>query len=499
MTSDTASDTASDITVDIEAKAPSPATEGPPAAAHPGARPGGRDLTTGPITRTLLAFMIPTLGSSILQSLNGSINAVWIGRLLGENALAATANATTVMFLSLSFVFGFGLAATILVGQAFGRRDIAGARRVIGTALGGFAMVAILLSATGYVLTPRILAVLATPPAALPLALDYLHVIFLGLPGALLLTMLMMSLRGSGDSLTPLYFMALSVVLDTGLNPFLINGIGPFPKLGIAGSATATLIANYAALAALVVTIYLRDLPLRLRGGELRYLRPDPALLRTIIMKGLPMGLQMIAVSASAMTMFGLVNRQGVDTTAAFGVALQLWTYVQMPALAVGAAVSTMVAQNIGAERWDRVGRVTRSGIIITLVITGVMALLLALADRTVLALFLGSNSPAMPIARHIQLLGTWGYLLFGVTMVLFGTVRANGAVVAPLVILALGLLPIRLGFAAAMQPLIGPDALWLSLPVASFSNLLMAIFYYRRGTWRKQRMTPASIPPRRG
>ncbi|MEO5640997.1 MAG: MATE family efflux transporter [Sphingomicrobium sp.] len=455
-------------------------------------RPGARDLTSGPITRTLIAFMLPALGSSILQSLNGSINTVWIGRLLGENALAATSNANTVMFLMLAFVFGFGMAATILIGQAFGRRDIDGARRVIGTAFGAFALLSILLSALGYLFAPDILAALATPPEVVPLALAYLRVIFLGLPAALMLTMLMMSLRGSGDSLTPLWFMLLSVVLDSGLNPFFITGIGPFPRLGIAGSATATLIANYTALAAQIATLYLRDLPLRLRGRELAYLLPERALLRTIVGKGLPMGLQMIAVSASAMTMFSLVNAQGVDTAAAFGVALQLWTYVQMPAMAVGAAVSTMVAQNIGADKWGRVGRVTRSGILITLVVTGVIVVLLALADHRILALFLGSHSPAMPIAQHIQLLGTWGYLLFGVTMVIFGTVRANGAVIAPLVILAIGLLPIRLGFASLMQPLIGADALWLSLPVASFANLVMAISYYRRGTWRAQRMQVA-------
>ncbi len=473
--------------------APSAATGEPAATAPtPTATPahGARDLTTGPITRTLLAFMLPALGSSILQSLNGSINTIWIGRLLGENALAATSNATTVMFLMLAFVFGFGMASTILIGQAFGRRDVDGARRVIGTAFAAFAAVAIVMSAIGYVFSPAILKLLATPEPVVPLVLAYLRVIFLGLPAALMLTMLMMALRGSGDSLTPLWFMLLSVVLDSGLNPLFIAGIGPFPKMGIAGSAVATLIANYAALIALIVTIYGRDLALRLRGAELRYLLPDPAILRTIVTKGLPMGLQMIAVSASALTMFGLVNRQGVDTTAAFGVALQLWTYVQMPAMAVGAAVSTMVAQNIGADKWQRVGRVTRSGVLITLAITGVMVLLLLIADRTVLALFLGHASPAMPIAQHIQLFGTWGYLLFGVTMVLFGTMRANGAVIAPLIILAFGLLPVRLGFAYLMQPLIGADALWLSLPVASASNLLLASLYYRQGTWKSQRMT---------
>ncbi len=481
-----------DRNTDINEETPSSPLDGPPNAAQPAARARGRDLTKGPITRTLLAFMIPTLGSSVLQSLNGSINTIWIGRLLGENALAATSNANTVMFLMLAFVFGFGMASTILVGQSFGRRDVEGARRVIGTAFGAFSLVSILLSAVGYFLTPTILGLLGTPPTVVPLAIAYLHIIFLGLPAALMLTLLMMAMRGTGDSLTPLYFMILSVILDSGLNPFFIRGFGPIPAMGIAGSAMTTLIANWVALIALIAYTYLRDLPLRLKGRELGFLRPDPAILSTVLRKGLPMGLQMIAVSASAITMFGLVNRQGVDTAAAFGVALQLWTYVQMPAMAVGAAVSTMVAQNIGANQWDRVGKVTRSGIFIVLAITGVMVVLLALADRRVLALFLGSNSQAMPIAQHIQLLGTWGYLLFGTTMVLFGTVRANGAVIAPLIILAIGLLPIRLGFASLMQPLLGADALWLSLPIATACNLVLAVLYYRRGTWRKQRMQVA-------
>ena len=110
---------------------------------------------------------------------------------------------------------------------------------------------------------PEILHLLATPGDAMPLALAYLRVIFLGLPASMLMVLIMMGLRGSGDSLTPLWFMGLSVVLDSGLNPLLIAGIGPFPRMGIAGSATATLIANHVALLGLVVYIYARNLPIR--------------------------------------------------------------------------------------------------------------------------------------------------------------------------------------------------------------------------------------------
>jgi len=454
-------------------------------------RPGQRDLTSGPIGKTLLMFALPTLGSSMLQSLNGSINAIWVGRLLGEDALAATSNANIIMFLLTAFVFGVGMASTILVGQAFGRGDVDRARRVIGTATGAFLVAALLVALLGWLLTPRILRLLATPADAAPFALAYLRVIFIAMPPALLMVSWMMALRGGGDVLTPLWFMILAGVLDSGLNPVFILGLGPAPRLGIAGAATATVIANYVSLAGLLAYIYWRDLPLRLRGAELRYLRPDPALLRIIIGKGLPMGLQMIVISASALALVGLVNREGVATTAAFGVAMQLWTYLQMPAMALGAAVSAMAAQNIGAGKWERVGAITRSGVIYHFIITGILVTVLAIADRPVLALFLGADSPALPIARHIQLLATWSFLLFGVTLVLFGTVRANGAVMGPLVILFIGLFPVRLGFALGAYGWLGADALWLSFPIGSLANMLLATAFYLHGGWRQSRMAP--------
>src|SRR5437868_7090014 len=459
---------------------------------------GGRgrgDLTQGPIAKTLLAFALPTLASSILQSLNGTINAIWVGRFLGEGALAATSNANMVMFLLTAFVFGFGMASTILIGQAWGRKDVEGARKVFGTATGGFAVVTVLIAIAGYFLAPSILHLLGTPGDAAPLALAYLRVIFLAIPALLLLTLMMMALRGAGDSLTPLWFMIVAVVLDSGLNPFFIRGWGPFPEMGIAGSAMSTLVGNYVSLIGLFIYIYAKDLPLRLRGRELAYLVPSAAILRIIVAKGLPMGLQMIVISVSALALVGLVNREGVDTTAAFGVALQLWTYVQMPAMALGAAVSAMAAQNIGAGLWDRVGRVTRVGIVQSLLITGGLIVLLTLADRTVLALFMGGDSPALPIARHIHVVATWNFLLFGVMMLLFATMRANGAVWVPLIVLAVGLIPVRFGYIFATYSWLHADAIWTSFPVTSLINLALATAFYLHGGWRKARMTIETRP----
>lgn len=456
---------------------------------------GARDLTTGPITRTLIAFALPTLGANLLQSLNGSVNAIWIGRILGEDALAATSNANLIMFLMLSAIIGFGIAATILIGQSYGRRDVDAVRRIVGSAAGLFLALSLIVAVFGYLETPRLLRLLATPPEAMPLALDYLRVIFLSMPPMFLVTLLGMSLRGTGDSVTPLIWMAVAVALDIALNPVLMLGLGPFPPLGIAGSAWATAFANYAVMVGMLGHIYLRDKPVRLKGGELRYLIPDIALLRIIVAKGVPMMVQMFVLSLSALVMIGLINREGVVTTAAYAVTSTLWTYISMPAMAVGTAVSAMVAQNIGADRWDRVAKVTRSGIIFSLTVTTSMVVLLALVDSYALGLFLAPGSPALPVARHIQLMATWSFIMFGVTLTLFGTVRANGVVWPAVIILVVTLIPMRLGMATYLRPLLGVDAIWLSFPASSLCTMLLAIVYYRHGHWRNARL---SVPAQR-
>lgn len=456
----------------------------PPGAARRG------DLTRGPIGPTLLLFALPTLGSNILQSLNATINTIWIGQFLGEEALAATSNTHIIMFLLFAGVFGFGMAATILVGQAFGRGNLDAARRAVGTSAGMLLLFAILIGAAGWTWAPELLRFLATPEEALALAEDYLRVVLFSFPFVMILVLLMMALRGTGDSLTPLWFVGLAVVLDAGLNPVFIRGFGPIPPLGIAGSATATVIANVAALVGMIAFIYARDLPIRLRGGEWAYLWPERRLLGTILAKGLPIGAQMLVVSGSALAMIGLINREGVHTVAAYGVVQQLWNYVQMPAMAIGAAVSAMAAQNIGAGRWERIDRITFTGFAFNLLLTGGMAAAIMVFDRGLLGLFdLGAASPATPVAEHIILLSTWGFVLFGVTMVVLATVRANGAVIGPLLIFAVALFPVRIGFALALEPALGADALWWSFPAGSLVAMILALAYYRYASWRRGAM----------
>jgi putative MATE family efflux protein len=454
-------------------------------------------LTEGPIARTLVLFSLPILGANVLQSLNASVNMVWIGHYLGEAALTASANANLVLFFLLGLVFGISMANTLLVGQAIGARNLDQAKRVVGTSIGFFMVLSVVVAALGYRFTPQVLAAMHTPVDAQPLAIAYLRIIFLALPPMYFYSFLMMTLRGAGDSRTPFLFMLLSVGMDIGLNPLLIFGVGPLPKLGIAGSATATLVAQSVALLALVGYLYRRKHFLCLHRGELHYLKPDFAILRALVAKGLPMGLQMVVISLSALVMIGMVNAYGSQTTAAYGAAQQLWTYIQMPSLAIGAAVSAMAAQNVGARRWDRISRIAATGLVYNVALTGTLVAIVYLFNRGALGLFLPDDGAAIAIAQHLNAIVVWSFIFFGLSFVLFGVVRATGAVMAPLIVLVVALLCVRVPFAWLMRAHMGADAVWWSFPLGSLISVALAASYYRWGGWRKARMlAPATAQP---
>ncbi|MGB6449390.1 MAG: MATE family efflux transporter [Steroidobacteraceae bacterium] len=448
-----------------------------------------RSLTEGSISHRLFFFAMPILLGNVLQSLDGSVNSVWIGRYLGEAALTASSNANVVLFLVLGALFGASLAATILIGQYLGARRLYDAKRVVGTSASFSVVIAIGLGVVGWTVCYPMLDAMKTPPEALPLAVAYMRVIFLSLPFLVLYIFATSVLRGAGDSKTPLYFLILNVALDIALNPLLIFGWGPVPRLGIAGSALATLLAQATALIALVIHLYRRKNPLCLHGVELKLLRVDWSIVATLITKGVPMALQMIVVSLSGVLMITLVNRFGIDTTAAFGAALQVWNYVQMPAFAIGMAVSSMVAQNIGARKWDRVAATARVGVLYQLALTSSLVVLIVLLSAQALGLFLPPNSAALHIAVHLNHIGAWNFIFFGIALVLLGVVRANGAVVPPLLILVVALLCVRFPLALAMLKPLGADAIWWSFPLSSVVALVLGALYYKFGGWREARM----------
>ncbi len=448
-----------------------------------------QDLTTGPIGKTLIMFALPVLGSNILQSLNGTANAIWVSHILGEAALTATVNANNIFFLMLGAVFGISMAANLLISQSVGSKDLAMVKRVVGSSISFFLVLSLGVGVAGYLLTPTILKIMQTPPDATRDAITYLRVIFLAMPFMYFFSFVMMAQRGAGDSRTPFYFSLVAVGLDVVLNPLLMIGVGPLPRMGIAGSATATLISQTVTLMAMIIYMYRTKSVLILRPGEWHLLKPQFEIIRTLVMKGFPMALQMLVISGAAVVMISFVNAYGSQTAAGYGAAIQLWTYIQMPAMALGAAVSSMAAQNVGAGRMDRVNQIASRGVMIAGLMTGLPVLLIYLVEPYVLRLFLPATSPSLPIAMHINAYVLWGFIPFGMAFVLNGIIRATGSVWPPLIGLLISMWVVRIPFAQVLEPYMGADAIWWSFPLGSMVSLILAAGYYRFGGWRKAKL----------
>lgn len=443
------------------------------------------DLTQGPILKTLLLFSLPTLLANLVQTLNGTINSVFVGQLLGEGALAATASGNMILFVIFSTVFGFSTASAVLIGRHFGARELDEARASFGSGLGFCVAVALVVAVLGWITAPGQLALLSTPAAIEADALAYLRALYISMPLGAASMFISMGLRGAGDARTPLWGSILVLALAALFNPLLILGIGPLPELGIAGAAYGNVLANLFGIVGIIALMYRHNSVLCPHRWEASFLIPNRAELAFVLTKGVPMSAQMAIGSFSALILVGLVNREGMIAAAAYGALLQVWNYVQMPSFAVNMAVGAMAAQAIGARVHDRVDRINTAGVWVNVALTGSVTLLLIPLDRPLLGLFLGADSAAVPLAEHIQLIATSSYVLAAITMIYSATMRAYGAVMLPLLVMVVSMYPVRLGFYHLAYPAMGAEAIWWSYPVGSASGVVMIWLAYRFGKWR--------------
>jgi len=194
--------------------------------------------------------------------------------------------------------------------------------------------------------------------------------------------------------------------------------------------------------------------------------------------------------------MMGLINREGVDTVAAYNATNQLWSYIQMPAFAVSSAVSAMAAQNIGAGKWDRIGAITRTGVLVNVAMTGVLVAAMLLAGHFLLGLFLPHGSQAIGIGVHINWLIGWTFVPLGISMVMTAMVRANGAVAVPFAILVISVIVVRMAVGFGLYPRFGADAIWGAFMASGSVSALMAVAYYLHGGWRRLRRASDAVSP---
>ncbi len=431
-----------------------------------------------PLWRSFLGFLGPMMLSNILQALSGTVGSIFLGQMIGPDALAAAGVFFPIMFFFISLVIGMGAGASVLIGQAWGAGDRDQVKRVAGTALGATLLIGLVMAAA---LTPAagwMLRGLATPPAVLPGAIAYASVILGFSPVFFAFLLMTQMLRGVGDTVTPLWALALSVAIAVVLTPALIRGWLGLPRLGVAAAAWSAAISWIVTLVWLMLHLRRRHHALAPDAVFLGALWPRPSILRVVLRLGIPSALQMVMMALAEMVLLGLVNRFGAAATTAYGAVNQVLAYTQFPALSVAITVTILSAQSIGAGRADRLPAILRTGMLINLGLTGALVLLAYLFSGVLVGLFVIDPAIRLMTQRLLHIV-LWSAVVYGAAAILSGQMRASGDVMVPTGLSILAIVAVEVPVAWVLSGAIGLRGVWLAYPASFVAMLLLQWGYF--------------------
>ncbi|RSK52823.1 MATE family efflux transporter [Bacillus canaveralius] len=435
------------------------------------------DFTTGSIYKQLIVFSTPIMLTNILQVSYQFIDSLWVGNLLGANALGAISVSATVIFTVLSFIIGINNASLTILSQQKGKDSEEGLKNYLNAFVVLQTILSLMLGAIGFVFSKEILLLLDTPEPMVAEATSYLQINFLGILFLFGYNFIGTVLRSLGDSKTPLYFVVVAVVLNAVLDPVFIKVFG----LGIDGAAYATILSQ--GIAFLYGLAYI--LRLCLAPFTLPKI-PRREEVGIILKLGIPAGLQMVVISAGVMAIMSVVNSLGADVVAGFGAAQRLDSIIMIPAMALGTAVNSMAGQNIGANRWDRLHKIALYGTLYNLAVMFLISAVTFLLARVSIRLFI-QETAALEFGTTYLKLVAFFYPFLGINFILNGVVRGAGAMFQVLILNVISFWVLRYPLTYWFAGMFGDKGIALGMGISFVISSIIAYLYYRFGRWRRQ------------
>ncbi|MBC9982304.1 MATE family efflux transporter [Bradyrhizobium campsiandrae] len=433
-----------------------------------------------PLWQNFLRFLAPLMLSNALQSLFGTVSNVYLGQMIGVDALAAVSVFFPVMFFLFAFVMGLSTGATVLIGQAFGAGAHDRIKIVVGTTLAVGLLLSMSVGLIGGLFGRQLMMALATPPDILAPASAYARVMLLTMPLGFTFLLMTAMIRGVGDAVTPLLALALSTAIGLILTPMLIRG-----AVGITSPAWAAAVANAVTLAVLAVYLLRKKHALAPDTALLRHLWIDRAVLGQILGIGLPSAVGMVVMAIAELVLLGLVNGYGSDATAAYGAVNQVMGYTQFTAMSISIAVSILGAQAVGGGDRARLDGIVRTGLAFNLVLTGGLVALIYLVPRAVLGLFI-TDGAVLDLAKGLLFVALWSSVPFGLATTFSGAMRAAGVALTPMLLSIFAIVAVELPAAVILSRTIGLAGVWAAYPIVFCAMFILQMGYYLL-VWRKQ------------
>lgn len=440
---------------------------------------GRHDFTRGNILGQLVSFSGPIMVANLLQTSFQLVDSLWIGNLLGAQALGAVAISSVIIFTVLSFVIGMNSAALAILSQQRGRDDEDGLRRYLNAFVVILFLLALALGVAGFFLSGTLLGVLGTPADIVDGARQYLQISFLGMLFLFGYNFISTVLRALGDSRTPMRFVALAVALNVVLDPLFIHTLG----LGIRGAALATVVSQGVA--------FIYGLTHVVRG---RLVPVQPPRLpswtetRTILNLGIPAGLQMAVISAGSAAIMSVVTSFGSNVVGGFGAAQRLDQLIMLPAQALGIAVSSMAGQNIGHRNWQRIGHIARVAVLYNLAIMFSIAVVVVIVAEPAVRLFIREPEAVAFGTSYLRIVALC-YPFLGINFVLNGVVRASGAMYQVLALNVISFWVLRYPLTSLFAGWLGEIGIAVGMGTSFIISSAVAFGYFRLGGWRNKQL----------
>lgn len=435
--------------------------------------------------KSFLRFLAPLMLSNALQSLFGTVSNVYLGQMIGVDALAAVSTFFPVFFFLFAFVVGLSTGATVLIGQAFGAGEHGRIKIVVGTTLAIGLLLSMSVGLIGGLFSRQLMMALATPADILDQASRYARVVLLTMPLGFVFLLMTAMIRGVGDAVTPLLALALSTAIGLILTPMLIRGAFGLPALGITSPAWAAAISNAVTLIVLAVYLLQKKHALAPDVALLRHLRLNRAVIGQILGIGLPSAVGMVVMAIAELVLLGLVNGFGSDATAAYGAVNQVMGYTQFTAMSISIAVSILGAQAIGGGDRARLDGIVRTGLAFNLVLTGGLVALIYLMPRAVLGIFI-TDGAVLDLAKGLLFIALWSSVPFGLATTFSGAMRAAGVALTPMLLSIFAIVAIELPSAVILSRTIGLEGVWAAYPIVFCAMFVLQMGYYLM-VWRKR------------
>lgn len=438
-----------------------------------------------PLWKSFLRFLAPLMLSNALQSLFGTVSNVYLGQMIGVDALAAVSTFFPVFFFLFAFVMGLSTGATVLIGQAFGAGEHGRVKIVVGTTLAIGLLLSMSVGLIGGLFSRQLMIALATPADILGQASRYARIMLLTMPLGFVFLLMTAMIRGVGDAVTPLLALALSTAIGLILTPMLIRGAFGLPALGITSPAWAAAISNAVTLIVLAAYLLRKKHALAPDAALLRHVRLNRAVIGQILGIGLPSAVGMVVMAIAELVLLGLVNGFGSDATAAYGAVNQVMGYTQFTAMSISIAVSILGAQAIGGGDRARLDGIVRTGLAFNLVLTGGLVALIYLMPRAVLGIFI-TDGAVLDLAKGLLFIALWSSVPFGLATTFSGAMRAAGVALTPMLLSIFAIVAIELPSAVILSRTIGLEGVWAAYPIVFCAMFLLQMGYYLM-VWRKR------------